>query len=66
MKSNSGRCCWLAQSPDRCITIAPGKHAAMLATARHLREPVDGYWDAAHPVQLRIRTVLEDLCGMKI
>ena len=43
-----------------------GKHAGMLATARHLGETVDGYWDASHPVQMRIRTVLEDMCGMKI
>ncbi len=43
-----------------------GKHAGMLATARHLGEAVDGYWEASHPVQMRIRTVLEDMCGMKI
>jgi L-asparaginase II len=40
-----------------------GKHAAMLATAAHLGEPTDGYWLPDHPVQIRIRRVLEDLTG---
>ena len=40
-----------------------GKHAAMLATAVHLGEPVEGYWRPDHPVQLRIRSTLEDLTG---
>ena len=40
-----------------------GKHAAMLATAAHLGEPTDGYWLPDHPVQVRIRRVLEDLTG---
>jgi L-asparaginase II len=40
-----------------------GKHAAMLATAAHLGEPTDGYWHPDHPVQVRIRRVLEDLTG---
>jgi len=40
-----------------------GKHAAMLATAAHLGEPTEGYWLPDHPVQVRIRRVLEDLTG---
>jgi L-asparaginase II len=40
-----------------------GKHAAMLATAAHLGEPTDGYWRPDHPVQVRIRRVLEDFTG---
>ncbi len=43
-----------------------GKHAGMLATARHLGEAIEGYWETSHPVQERIRVMLEDLCGMKI
>ena len=35
----------------------------MLATAVHLGEPTDGYWRPDHPVQVRIRRVLEDLTG---
>ncbi len=40
-----------------------GKHAAMLATAAHLAEPVADYWRPEHPVQQRIRRTLEDLAG---
>jgi L-asparaginase II len=40
-----------------------GKHAAMLATARHLTEPTEGYWRPDHPVQQRIRRALEDMTG---
>lgn len=40
-----------------------GKHAAMLATARHMGEAVANYEDTAHPVQQRIRMVIEDMGG---
>jgi L-asparaginase II len=40
-----------------------GKHAGMLATAVHLGEPAEGYWRPDHPVQERIRRVLEELTG---
>jgi L-asparaginase II len=40
-----------------------GKHAAMLATAVHMAEPTEGYWRPDHPVQQRIRSVLEDMTG---
>jgi L-asparaginase II len=35
----------------------------MLATAAHMAEPADGYWRPDHPVQRRIRRVLEDMTG---
>jgi L-asparaginase II len=40
-----------------------GKHAAMLATAAHRGEPIEGYWRVEHPVQQRVREVLQDLTG---
>lgn len=43
-----------------------GKHAGMLATAVHLGEPMHGYWDAAHPVQRRVRGVLADISGLPL
>jgi L-asparaginase II len=43
-----------------------GKHAAMLVTAAHLREPKEGYWCPDHPVQLRVRSVLEDFCSARL
>jgi L-asparaginase II len=41
-----------------------GKHAAMLASARHRGEPLDGYLDAKHPVQASIRSHLAAFCGI--
>jgi L-asparaginase II len=38
----------------------------MLATAAHLGEPTDGYWLPDHPVQVRIRRVLEDMTGCSL
>jgi L-asparaginase II len=43
-----------------------GKHAAMLATAVHVGEPTDGYWRPEHPVQVRIRRVLQDLTETRL
>jgi L-asparaginase II len=40
-----------------------GKHAGMLALAVHQGEPVDGYLEPAHPVQIAIRTAVERLAG---
>lgn len=40
-----------------------GKHAGMLATAVHLGEPIDGYWQAAHPVQGRIQRTMAEISG---
>jgi len=40
-----------------------GKHAGMLAAARALNAPLESYLDPAHPVQQRIRGVIEDLTG---
>jgi L-asparaginase II len=43
-----------------------GKHAAMLVTAAHLREPTQSYWRPDHPVQVRVRSVLEDFSGARL
>lgn len=40
-----------------------GKHAGMLATARHCHEDIADYFNASHPVQRRIRSVLEEVSG---
>jgi L-asparaginase II len=50
-------------SPSPTHHNCSGKHAAMLATARHLTEPTEGYWRPDHPVQQRIRRALEDMTG---
>lgn len=38
-----------------------GKHLGMLATARHLGEPIKDYELAGHPVQRRIRAAMEEV-----
>ncbi|MBP2378432.1 L-asparaginase II [Microbacterium phyllosphaerae] len=43
-----------------------GKHAAMLRACVATGWPVDGYLDAAHPLQVHIRDVIERLTGEKI
>ena len=40
-----------------------GKHAAMLATARHNRWPTRGYLDPEHPLQLAIRGIVGEATG---
>jgi L-asparaginase II len=40
-----------------------GKHTGFLSTALHLGEPTRGYSHAHHPVQQRLRRVLEDMSG---
>ena len=50
-------------TPTAVHNNCSGKHAAMLTTARHLGEPIDGYLAFAHPVQQRILGVLEQMCG---
>jgi L-asparaginase II len=52
-----------AERPTSLNHNCSGKHAAMLATAAHLGEPTDGYWRPDHPVQVRIRRVLEEMTG---
>ncbi|MFN0088450.1 MAG: asparaginase [Blastocatellia bacterium] len=40
-----------------------GKHAGMLALARHGGEPIESYLDPDHPIQRRIRAVLARFAG---
>jgi len=42
-----------------------GKHAGMLAAARALNAPLETYLDPAHPVQERIRGVIEPFTGCR-
>lgn len=42
-----------------------GKHAAMLATARYLDFPLEGYTNPDHAIQVAIRGILGYLCGLE-
>jgi L-asparaginase II len=49
--------------PDRLHMNCSGKHAAMLATCVAAGWPTASYRDADHPLQVRIRRLLERLAG---
>lgn len=51
------------REPDALYNNCSGKHAGMLLTAAHMGEPVDGYWQPTHPVQARIKAMIEPLVG---
>jgi L-asparaginase II len=51
------------EEPTRSHNNCSGKHTGMLTTAVHLVEPTAGYEQADHPVQQRIRAVLETMAG---
>ena len=42
-----------------------GKHSGMLAAARVLEAPLETYLEPSHPVQLRIRQVVEEFTGCR-
>ena len=52
--------------PSQLHNNCSGKHAGMLATAVHLKEPIKGYWEPAHPVQARVHEALVDLSGLPL
>jgi L-asparaginase II len=54
------------RSPSALHHNCSGKHAGMLATAVHLGEPTESYWRPDHPVQVRIRQVLEEMTETRI
>ncbi len=54
------------QEPTPLHNNCSGKHAGMLATAVHANEPLTDYWHPQHPVQVRVRDVLERLSGISL
>lgn len=51
------------QKPTRLHNNCSGKHAGMLALAKHLRADTRGYEMPDHPVQQRIHQTIEDMTG---
>jgi L-asparaginase II len=47
-----------SRQPRALHNNCSGKHAGMLAFARHIGEPVENYIDPNHPIQLQIRVLL--------
>lgn len=52
-----------SQPPSRVLMNCSGKHAGMLTACVAAGDPVDGYTDPAHPLQLRVAETLADLAG---
>ena len=52
--------------PDRLHQNCSGKHAAMLATCVVNEWPTKTYRDPAHPLQLAIRSSIEDIAGEQV
>lgn len=55
-----------SETPSQLHNNCSGKHAGMLATAKHLGEPLAGYWEPSHPVQLRVRAVIAEMSGIPV
>jgi L-asparaginase II len=54
------------EAPSALHNNCSGKHTGFLATARHRGEPTRGYIAPDHPVQQRVRTVLEAMSGLDL
>jgi L-asparaginase II len=57
---------WGENPPTQIAMNCSGKHAAMLATCVKNGWPIETYLDANHPLQLAIKSELEELAGEKI
>ena len=51
-------------APRRVHNNCSGKHTGMLATALHLRAPLDGYERVDHPVQRHVQAALAELADL--
>ena len=54
------------EAPSALHNNCSGKHAGFLTTARHQGEPTRGYILSDHPVQARVRAVLEEMSGLDL
>ncbi|MDQ2682970.1 MAG: asparaginase [Chloroflexota bacterium] len=55
----------LGERPKTQLTCdCSGKHTGMLATCLHLGLPIDTYLDPAHPLQVTIKGLIAEACGL--
>jgi L-asparaginase II len=52
--------------PTQLHNNCSGKHAGMLATARHLDIPLEGYWQPSHPMQRHVLEILREISGIEL
>lgn len=53
------------RAPCRLHNNCSGKHTGFLTLARHLGVSVSGYENPSHPVQLRVRAAIAEMCGVE-
>jgi L-asparaginase II len=54
------------KEPTPIYSNCSGKHAGMLALARVLGAPLEGYWRPEHPVQREVQRVLAAFCDVDL
>jgi L-asparaginase II len=57
---------WGDKAPTRIAMNCSGKHAAMLATCVKNNWPIESYLEQSHPLQVAIKSELEELAGESI
>lgn len=57
---------WQQQTPGARHNNCSGKHAGMLALARHMGWETGGYIEVDHPVQIAIRECIEACCDTRL
>ncbi len=56
----------LGQAPNVLQNNCSGKHAGMLACAKHIGAPLENYHQAENPVQIAIADVMSQFCGVAV
>lgn len=65
--ASAAKALWLSgRDATQLHNNCSGKHAGMLATAVHLGEPTEGYFEPDHPVQRRVLETLSQLCDCRL
>jgi L-asparaginase II len=62
----AGKLRLLGQSPNVLHNNCSGKHAGMLAVAKHTGAPIENYNQAENPVQMAIADAMSQFCGVAV
>jgi L-asparaginase II len=62
----AGKLRLLGESPNVLQNNCSGKHAAMLALAKHIDAPIDNYNEAENPVQIAIAEAVSQFSGVAV
>ncbi|CAD2079293.1 asparaginase [Phocicoccus pinnipedialis] len=58
---------WVRSGNDitKIFNNCSGKHASMIATCKHTDQDIDSYYKPNHPLQVRIKQLILDICQLK-